>query len=223
MNAFFKDSADFVTIVTAFFRTGFFLFVTVATCAFFDSMWVRSFEWVKHSEAFCFWVPSMISAEFSPGQVLEALEKRHRLLWQNQGHLFFFPVNPDRLLNWHWLRTDTIQLGQIHIGYKWYPPTCLTDMGLVRVYEVIPLPLPADTPRPNPGRFSNPCHSLGIGKSKHLWHKQTGLLCSCQRTFHCGVWYSDWLPRVITDQGDSQDWKMRARAWGPGLCVRGAS
>ena len=128
MNAFFKDSANFVTIVTAFFRTGFFLFVTVATCAFFDSMWVRSFEWVKHSEAFCFRVPLMISAEFSPGQALGGIREEAQTTVTELGTLVFFScesrpsVELALITNWyHTVGSNTywVQMVPTNLPY-WY-------------------------------------------------------------------------------------------------------
>ena len=67
VNTFLKISADFTTMVAAFFATGFVLSVAVVTFAFLGA---RSFARIERSEAFRLHVPSIMSAGFSPGLAL---------------------------------------------------------------------------------------------------------------------------------------------------------
>jgi|SRR5882724_52981 len=85
MNAFFKNSTEFATIVVAFLTIGFSLPVAVVIFTFLRA---TSYVRVKHSEAFYLHVPSIMSVELSPALALGDIRVESRTDSQ------FFPVYP---------------------------------------------------------------------------------------------------------------------------------
>jgi len=71
----FTNTADFATIVAAFFAMGCFLLVVVV----FNFLGVRSFVSIEHSEGFCLHMPLIMSAGFSLGLELVDIQVKSGL------------------------------------------------------------------------------------------------------------------------------------------------